>query len=660
MTVFAMKLTIPGEIWYKDKPMPETDSSSPEEQDDEPARSTANSGKTHQEFARTLEHDARTPLSTVQSALDVVEMNLKPDDELRKVVEMGKKSVGSLSSMLREAIDREPLPEHSLGKIHEMIKKVLQHICTKDPHLTGKCLLECDDKLLPETSVDQVEILESESGPLRIVLHALPDELARDKIPCSQIALERIFDNLIKNSLRKGARTMSIRVNRAGYHKVAFSISDDGDGMKLKILRNLRAGINDTDKTQADGIGPGQSSVDHGHGVEAVRQIVMERSGGDMQIFSIKKEGVSDPEGDMQDEQSMNEHPFKSGATFRFSYVVKNVEPNGEHSTDVSSVTKGSTSVTVDIPRHTRRQLIRWAAGGVVAASAGGIGYALLRNAEHEEGMKERFPVSPLSNIVIDDEGGLVSFQLQAGEKNAVYERGRPLADAFQDVRTIPVDGGSVTMIDPSAIEELQLRRMFVCAVPEGVFGYVDVPRGRAQQMAYLCNAYDEEEKNAEYPQTFLLTDTVFNTRFDPTIIGVQQSEKVQSKSTFDAISTDMIRSPAFEAMHTSLQGVANLLTRQSQFTGGASFNLVRPVLIKALNAHHAMRSNGVSAKSLEELQQHLADSDRFIIADERVVQRLRRMPLPPEESLKAREHGNSLCLPGVSPSEAQAMIRLV
>lgn len=611
--------------------MSETHDSSPEEQG-QSAEVELQRRRAQPAFVRELEHDLRTPLGVASMSLDVLSAQLPPDDPKMEPVEMAKRGIESVSNMLREAANREPFPEHPLSDVHEIIRTVLRTMCDRD----YRCVV----------SVEGEPVSNKEKGDvLHISLAALPADIERYNVRASQSGFERILDNLIKNSMRKGAKNMRIEISKSAPHEISVSVSDDGEGMKLKILKTLRDGEGDSDKTEKDFM-PGGTIEDHGHGVSAIRQIITQRSGGTLEIFSVKQSNVEDSSGDGQDQQSLLNHPYGSGVTFRFRLPVTSMKLNGDHPPVV---------LPPEAKLLTRRRII-----GLVAASVG-LGYLTLTNNESDEFEQTHRAISPLSDVIIDKNGTIVSFTFTVNGESVIFEANKPLPHLLRDIRTIPVNNGSLSIIEPAAVDGRQLRRMFMCAFPDGFFGHVDAAYRNSRQIGFVCAARspNNDVLNLSTSPVHLLSDTVFNSRIDPAIIGMPRAESLQTKAMFDATSIALLRTSAFEAVASDLRGVASLLTRQTQHTHAASFNAVRPILLKLLNTHHALQTKSVSARNANELRRLLNANDHFIIPEKSVVDVLRIEPLSSEDTRAGKERGNSVCLQDVSPSEAQAMLRV-
>lgn len=632
-------------------------------------------------------HELRGHLTGISIASGLFKDILPSDHQAQPLVDVIQRETRTIQTVIAEAIERQALPEIPLSQVYLLMEKVLKEKCLHDISLEGKCVFEQIPRHQSKSPLAPI-VNEAGSEPmLRVVLHALSPDIEQLRIHFSESAGESFAGNFIKNSLRKGAHIIRFKFEKTGSREVTLSVSDDGEGMKLGILEYLRAGIGATDKTLNDGIGPGDSKENHGLGMMVVSKFV-KLFDGDIRFFSVKKNGVKDPAGDAQDEKSLNEHPYEHGLTIKIRLPVKNPEPNDDHvkknpvtvakpQAPVHAERQNRQSGYLDVIHNTRqirrRDFLKWT--GAAAVTIGGVGVALhlpknkdtsqektevaqeAAPQEKAESARERIGKSPIIDIVINEDGRLQSFTLDVWGTRATFERGKKPPSAFRDVLTVPLDGGSLTIIDPMPIKKKRMRPMFVCALPEGFLCHVDIPSEQSFEMAYMCGAYDERTGRKIIPDLspFSKKDTVFNVCFDEEKTGAR-SPKLDKENRFYAISMELLGSTNFRNMIPSLQQVADRFKKQTLYTPGALFSIVRPDLMRNITIANLLQKNTLTVTSREELHAALDNTDCCIIPELSLVQDWGE-PLSAEETQRIKEHKISLCLPGVSEIQAQHLI---
>lgn len=449
---------------------------------------------------------------------------------------------------------------------------------------------------------------------VHVEFDSFPEELATCLVVASASKWTSVIQNLINNAVRKEARTIRVSLARTSMDDeempaVLISVRDDGLGMNPDVLAEVRAGKQVTDKCVGDGFDEEDQREEHGVGLVAVREFIEGRCGGHMSVDSLQ--------GD------------KHGTEFTFQLPAVDCAESDEECEEDDEDEN-------DEPVSDRRRITRRVAIGTMAATAGSAlaWYCIPRGEGEGEASK---PVSsPVKEVAFDNRGGIESFVLELNGEPFEYRRGCD-NPAFEAVRELPLQNGSIVMLTPASRKQAQFRKMYLCGVPEGMFGYVDVPQGEMLLRGFVCASRDSSSFAMHIPddRLFLLKDTLFDGRFTGTNAALLQSRDLKT-------------------MQRSLEGVREEVHAMPR---AESARMVAPLLQNLLSYRNLCERDGMHVSTPEEWQNRCGENGRFIIAEPPVVEHLRQNPVTQRQSSALRQQGHTVCLVDVFPDEAQRII---
>lgn len=495
-----------------------------------------------------------------------------------------------------------------------------------------------------------------------------PQGMHAEGVPVSEALWLCVLQNLIANAGRKGAKNVVIAFGDGVIRDSQFqrgmnvralrvAVQDDGEGMPPEVLDRFKERLDDrrpfdhyTDKTPGDGIAPGETAQDHGHGMQSVREVVEKVSLGAMEIDSRRAtEQEPDAHGTtiglllpiLNEEQKASpvmpaaptaHDEFRRGDTPPEPIpAVQPTAPEAPRAAPRSPEARGRLSSLQKWTRYAAAAVLVVGGGAATWLAAAGTGG---RERDSERIIARERPSSPppLSAVTLDADGAIASFAITVEDRTFRYAQGG-MPEGFVLAQALPIDGGSLVSF---AVEKntVETGPMFLCSVREGVFGQIDVPAGGIRKSAFVCMRRGPDGTLLP-PRLFPLNDSVVS---GPHVV---------------ATSADLLRSAEFDAMADALATKVAPLVKRRQHAGNPGPLLVRRVV----ETHKQWKTAGVVASTREEWDAHARAANRFIVAEPAAVEHLFARRLKPADTKAFLAAGNRACLVGAHPQQASMLL---
>jgi signal transduction histidine kinase len=190
------------------------------------------------EFVTATSHQFRTPLSTIRSSLDLLDLYIKKENTTRQqeIIEKLKRSVGYLTEMV------------------EKITAIYRYDSVKQKARIKKTDVR---KFVSDVLNEVVVNISAE--------HFINSNIEENisSIYCDEFILKQILINLINNSIKFSPKGGQIRLNVSSSKKVIeFSVKDEGIGISKADLKKLfQPFFRGSNAAEIQGVGLGLSIV---------------------------------------------------------------------------------------------------------------------------------------------------------------------------------------------------------------------------------------------------------------------------------------------------------------------------------------------------------------------------------------------------------------
>ncbi len=552
-------------------------------------------GEVH-EAMRACRHDVADLLAHLQNLAQLMVMKGQPE---------GEKCLAAVKQMT-ERIDRTLIvidKPHTPLEFAAMLKRVFSDFS----------VMPEQDRKPPRVEMD-VRVEESNGTETVLTL---------------QDHWKNIGHNMIKNAMRAGATTVRIIVRRSSFGQrgerreaMLVQFQDDGIGIDPAGLSRL----NDEGNSSQYSTKPPDPHHPHGIGTGTVYAIIVKRGRGHLLFESIQRTA----------------DPVDHGTTVSLWLPLYGSQPQKEAPAEPPSrapVEAGTEKTRTRIAMllfPTRKKAAAAIAATVALMGLGLSTLLLTRNKDHTRDIApsamargdtpEKADAERKLHLTFDENGRLSSFHLQFEDRVAIFERngdsrgflGMPEVKDYPDGRSLISFSLPGCVIRNASGTETPLP-MLLASLPEGVFGYLMLPKKNGWEAACVCG-----ERNAPtlFPG-FPLADTVHRMR-----------EAGPDGPLYETYATnlELAAHPLFAAMtRGSLRKLSPYRTKAPQTPEDRLYDVVH-------NLQRAQEDAPAAAEvhSLDELYAHLRGSQnlRLLINPDVVKEmRERKVTIPPDDT---------------------------
>ena len=190
------------------------------------------------EFLTSTSHQLRTPLATVQSSLDLLEMYIRNENPVRQTQ--------TLNKIRRTLADLKNTLERITTLYKHEVRKQKLNISSIAPHKFFNDLL------------DEIMIISENSHFININI-----DLTSKVFSADELVLKQIMLNLLHNAIKFSPKRSQILIQiKSGKDDIEISVKDEGIGIESKEIKNLfRPFYRAKNSTPYPGVGLGLAIV---------------------------------------------------------------------------------------------------------------------------------------------------------------------------------------------------------------------------------------------------------------------------------------------------------------------------------------------------------------------------------------------------------------